>query len=40
MCGRFTLTAESRHIEKRFGAKLITGTFETNLIADPGGRQR
>jgi putative SOS response-associated peptidase YedK len=33
MCGRFTLTADSRHIEKRFGAKFITGTFELTYNA-------
>src|SRR5438105_4417885 len=35
MCGRFTLSAETRQIEKRFGAKFITGTFEPTYNAAP-----
>jgi len=35
MCGRFSLTAESRHIEKRFGAKFITTDFKATYNAAP-----
>ena len=35
MCGRFSLTAEPHHIEKRFGAKFITTDWEPTYNAAP-----
>lgn len=35
MCGRYSMSAETRHVEKRFGAKFITGTFEPTYNAAP-----
>ena len=35
MCGKFTLTAEPRHIEKRFGAKFITTDWHPTYNAAP-----
>jgi len=35
MCGRFTLTAEPCHIEKRFGAKFITTEWHPTYNAAP-----
>jgi putative SOS response-associated peptidase YedK len=28
MCGRYTMTVDQRTIEKRFGARFISGHFE------------
>lgn len=35
MCGRFSLSAEFRHIEKRFGAKFITPDWQPIYNAAP-----
>lgn len=35
MCGRFTLTSEPRHVEKRFGAKFITTDWQPTYNAAP-----
>jgi putative SOS response-associated peptidase YedK len=35
MCGRFSLSAEPRHIEKRFGAKFITTDWKPTYNAAP-----
>lgn len=35
MCGRFTLTAEPGHIEKRFGARFISSHWEPTYNAAP-----
>lgn len=35
MCGRFSLIAEPRHIEKRFGAKFITTDWPPTYNATP-----
>ena len=35
MCGRFSLSAEPRHIEKRFGAKFVTTDWQPIYNAAP-----
>jgi putative SOS response-associated peptidase YedK len=35
MCGRYTMTAETRQMERRFGARFVSGRFEPTYNAAP-----